>query len=202
MNDKTLRRRTPAWATRSVVLLALVLGGGLNLLLVGLSGAQGEAPEAPQGIIDEGLEAPAPQVAEAPAGAVAPQGIQQAGDARAYLPMVVGRPQYTAQFATAVDQSLNPVAPSTSFARGVTQIYAVLALNGAAGQPWRTEWYRNNLRIPGLVASGTIPAGQQEARLVRRMSYANNGALPLGAYKIVLYVGDRRALEAEFQVVP
>lgn len=202
MNTNPLRRRTPTWATRSVILLALVLSGGWNLLFAGLSGAQGEAPGLSQGIIDEGLEAPAALAAKTPASAAVPQGIQQASAVRVYLPMVVGRPQYTAQFATEVDQSLNPVAPSISFARGVTQIYAVLALNGVAGQPWRTEWYRNNLRIPGLVASGTIPAGQQEARLVRRMSYANNGALPLGTYKIVLSINDRRAFEAEFQVVP
>lgn len=202
MNDQTLRRQKPTWAVRFVILLALVFGGGLNLLFVGLSGAQGEAPELSQGLIDEGLELPVPDVAETPASAVAPQAFQQANTRQVYLPIVIGRPQYTAQFATEVDQDLNPVAPSTSFTRGVTQIYAVLALNGVAGQGWSTEWYRNNLRIPGLVASGTIPAGQQEARLVRRMSYANNGALPLGTYKIVLYVNDRRALEAEFQVVP
>ena len=202
MNDSTLRKRTPILATQFAILLALVLGGGLNLLLLGVGGAQGEAPEAPQGIIDEGLEVPVIEVVETPVSAAAPQGALQAGAPRVYLPMVAGRPQYTAQFATEIDQSLKPVAPSTSFARGVRQIYAVLALNGVAGQRWSTEWYRNNRRIPGLVASGTIPAGQQEARLVRRISYANNGALPLGTYKIVLSINGRRAFEAEFQVVP
>lgn len=108
----------------------------------------------------------------------------------------------TAQFAAAVDDDLNPVAPATKFPAGTRQVYAVVGMSGLAGQRWSTEWYRNNLRIPGLVASGIIPAGQQEARMVRRLSYANNGRLPAGTYKIVVLINDRRAFEAELHILP
>lgn len=160
MNDYTRHGQMPIWATWSVILLALVISGGWNLLFAGLSGAQGEEPALSQGIIDEGLEVPATLAAETPAGAAAPQGTLQAGAVRVYLPMLAGRPQYTAQFATEVDQSLNPVAPSTSFARGVTQIYAVLALNLSCWpscSPFRSPAQHTNWPWPRATGRVTLP---------------------------------------------
>lgn len=115
--------------------------------------------------------------------------------------MLRGRPRSAAQFATALDERLNPTAPGTAFPRGASEISSILTRNGAAGQRWNTAWHRSNLRIPGPVASGTIAAGQQEDRLVRRLSYAS-GALPTGTYAIVLVLNDRRIFSADVQVGP
>lgn len=192
--------RGAAWI---VTLAVVVLAAGL--LQTGRLAAQGDAP--PQEIVDEGVEpaAPeAPEVATEPAADEhsAAAHAQQPGQVRLFLPLLRGRPQFTAQFATEIDAGANPIAPATEFPGGTRQVYAVVGLNGLAGKRWSTEWYRNNLRIPGLVASGTVPAGQQEARLVRRLSYANNGPLPGGTYKIVVSINDRRAFEAELRIRP
>lgn len=189
--------RGAAW----IVLLTIVLLGA-GLLHVRQLAAQGE--EQLSEFRDEGLEqAPQATSPELAAEELSPSiGSRSPGPVRLYLPLLRGRPQFTAQFATEVDGNLNPVAPTTEFAAGTRSVYAVIGLNGLAGQRWSTAWYRNNLRIPGLVASGTVPAGQQEARLVRRLSYANNGPLPAGTYKLVVSINDRRAFEAELLVRP
>lgn len=176
--------------------LGMALFGGL--LPAGRIAAQGGGPPATGGFFDEGL-APAPQPEAAPA-APAPAGALPAANARIYLPLLRGSPAYSAQFAAQISASQEPIAPADSFRRGITRVYAVLQIRDAAGQRWRTEWYRDGLRIPGLVASGTIQTGNNDARMVRRLSYAGGGPLPTGAYTIRLYLDGQKVLEEGFSI--
>jgi hypothetical protein len=183
-----------------IVLIVVLLGAGL--LQTQQLAAQNNEP--PQGLLDEGLEPVAPEatiVSGVVDHSLAAQP-SQPGQTQLYLPLLRGGPQFTALFATEVDENLNPIAPVTEFPRGTRQVYAVIGLNSVAGQRWSTQWYRNNLRIPGLVANGTVPADQQQARIVRRLSYANNGTLPDGIYKIVVSINDRPAFEATLRILP
>lgn len=114
------------------VVLVLVLAG-TALLQVRSTAAQGGEPEPQAGFVDEGLADPAPPV-ETPAVPTAAEAdlSRQRGEAKVYLPMLRGRPQFAAQFATALDERLKPIAPGTAFPRGTSEIYSVLTLNGAA----------------------------------------------------------------------
>lgn len=190
--------RSTTWLTVFFVVVFLAAG----LLQTRQLAAQSDEPL--EDFVEEGMASPAPmEMPEAAAGLVERALLpRQPGQSRVYLPVVYGRSQFTAQFAVAVDDNLNPVSPAMEFPAGTRSVYAVVSMSSLAGQRWSTEWYRNNLRIPGLVASGTVPAGQQEARMVRRLSYANNGPLPEGTYNIVVSINDRRAFEAELRILP
>lgn len=92
--------------------------------------------------------------------------------------------------------------PTTKFPAGTHSVYAVIGVNGLASQRWSTQWYRNNTRISGASASGSVPAGRQDACMVRRLSYVNNGPLPEGTYKIVVLINEGPAFEAALRVLP
>ena len=198
MNGTTLFSQLRRWITHAGILLLFVFGGA-GMFLARPIFAQVDDPEA-SGMSEAGLELPAVQAIEDPAAQAPPLALHAERTQRVHLPLLAGQPRYSAQFARTLDANQNPIAPDVVFPRGTTEVFAVLTLNGAAGKSWRVEWYRNNLRVPGIGGSGTIPSGQVSGRLVRKLSYANNGALPAGNYSIVLYISESRALEAAFEI--
>jgi hypothetical protein len=119
-----------------------------------------------------------------------------------FLPLVVASPRVSIQFGTGVDSQNNLLNPGTTFAYGIARLYYRYTITGAAGLPYRTEWFVDGARQPQLDDSGSMPA--EVSVFTNYFCSPTLGdcsqPVPRAAYRVRLYVADALYADATARV--